>query len=494
MYKMIIVDDEPSTRQGIAGLADWWGMGIDVCGQAENGIEALALLRETHPDVIICDVRMPKMDGITMVSQALTLLPRLRVIFISGYADKQYLQSAIRFGAVDYIDKPFEPFELVEAVERALRQLGDDAPAYEDNDLALRLLTHPHPESFSGDPAVMRLLAGCFVAHIRYVPTRSTEQLTGASLPMLMRTQYGILHQVLKRYLASDCLLSPLQDGFLLIAQGEPAERLPVLHALLAEVEFASTQLFLGVSNPHRHAASLKEAFQEAEEASRYAFFLGFGKIMCFAHAPTQPFVPDATMEGRIHGALQKGEIDTAIAWLRDYIAGMQGSNAASIPLIRNVLGGFSASILSQDGEKAALIHAIQTAQTLPDIQELLTLRMLSLTHAARALNPTAHIVAVASQYIDSSLLQIQSIQDVASHCHVSLSHLCYIFKKSTGVTLGEYMTQRKLARAEELLRTTDMKIGQISEMLGFQSADYFSKLFHRRFRQSPRDYRLLRK
>lgn len=111
MYKMIVVDDSEMTRQGIRASVNWEVMDVRIVGEAADGLEAMVLIHDTDPDIIICDIRMPKLDGIALINEVLPSHPSLQVIFFSGYSDKEYLKNAIKLEAVDYLYKPLQLHE-----------------------------------------------------------------------------------------------------------------------------------------------------------------------------------------------------------------------------------------------------------------------------------------------------------------------------------------------------------------------------------------------
>ena len=114
--KLLIVDDEELTRTGVISSLDWKSLGIDEILQADDGINGLEAARIHRPEIILCDVRMPRMDGITMLERLETILPDVVPIFMSGYSDKEYLKAAIKLKAVSYIEKPIDPQEIRDAV------------------------------------------------------------------------------------------------------------------------------------------------------------------------------------------------------------------------------------------------------------------------------------------------------------------------------------------------------------------------------------------
>ena len=124
--RVLMVEDEELTRDGIYRCIPWESLGIGEVYMAEDGEEGLQKAMEYQPDIIMADVRMPRMDGITMAFEIRKKLKGCRFIFISGYCDKEYLKSAIQLSAVNYIEKPIEPSEILEALKKSILQVEEE--------------------------------------------------------------------------------------------------------------------------------------------------------------------------------------------------------------------------------------------------------------------------------------------------------------------------------------------------------------------------------
>ena len=119
--KLLIVDDEELTRTGVISSINWEELGITEIFQADDGINGLQMAQTYRPEIILCDVRMPRMDGITMLERLESILPDSIPVFMSGYSDKEYLKAAIKLRAVNYIEKPLNPGEISETIKEAVR-------------------------------------------------------------------------------------------------------------------------------------------------------------------------------------------------------------------------------------------------------------------------------------------------------------------------------------------------------------------------------------
>lgn len=132
MYKILVVDDEVFVRKGIVSETDWASLNCEVVAEAENGLEALDAVKKYSPDLIISDIRMPKMDGLDFLRTLREEENDVPLIFLTAYSEFEYAKQALRYFACDYLLKPFEDGELEEAVKRVLEDnLGKKAPKQE---------------------------------------------------------------------------------------------------------------------------------------------------------------------------------------------------------------------------------------------------------------------------------------------------------------------------------------------------------------------------
>lgn len=125
MFKVVVIDDEVLVRRGIVLETDWKALDCMVVAEAGNGLEGLETVHKYSPDLLICDIKMPKMDGITMLSKLREEGNDISVIFLTAYGEFEYAQSAVKLLASDYLLKPFQDGELESAVLRVLGQIRE---------------------------------------------------------------------------------------------------------------------------------------------------------------------------------------------------------------------------------------------------------------------------------------------------------------------------------------------------------------------------------
>lgn len=137
MTRMIVADDELLIRQGLETIS-WADYGIELAGTAANGIEALELVKSVMPSILLTDIRMPGMDGLKLIDAARKIVPDLRSILLTGYQDFEYAHTAIKLGAIEYILKPSDPSEIVDAVLKAKKQIDEEKKQRLEREMARR--------------------------------------------------------------------------------------------------------------------------------------------------------------------------------------------------------------------------------------------------------------------------------------------------------------------------------------------------------------------
>jgi len=157
MYKVVIIDDEPWSREVVKSLGNWEGLQLSVIGEAEDGTSGLELILELAPDIVVTDMRMPGIDGVELLKSISERFPFIKIIIMSGYDDFVYLKQAIRSKAAEYLLKPIDPKELNASLAKCVEELDRirlDAsvktqpvftdPALLDRYLTFRQLVHGH--------------------------------------------------------------------------------------------------------------------------------------------------------------------------------------------------------------------------------------------------------------------------------------------------------------------------------------------------------------
>lgn len=125
MYKVVVVENEEIARKGIIFTINWEALNCMIAGEAANGEEGAAVIRRLSPDIIVTDLKMPRMDGVEMIQMLRCEGNRAKFIILTAYGDFKYAQSAVKLGVSDYLLKPLKDGDLEQAVTRIIAQLEE---------------------------------------------------------------------------------------------------------------------------------------------------------------------------------------------------------------------------------------------------------------------------------------------------------------------------------------------------------------------------------
>lgn len=506
MYHLLIVDDESYTRQRIRTAINWEMLGIQILGEAENGLEALAAASEKKPDIVICDVRMPGMDGISFATELLRRFPAVQFIFVSGYSDKMYLKNALHLEAVDYIFKPYELSDLLAAVEKAIsriKRLDRDEAHPADEDLALKLVycaQNPGElKQLLDKPMALDFNSPWIAFLIRFSSglSFSNYQSRGISeflQPQMLAGQYyhsfdlEISSLFQKRYLISresSCYLV-----FANPAEEENGKLKDCLERLLSIIP--STPLAIGVSKTFRSPGEIRKAFLQARQASLSGFLSGYQKIYFASSLPCRRFSSEHEARENFLSALENRNTATAAGFLADYLSYIEGCSSGDIPAIKEELLHLTQQLSGRLKHPPFrfISEFINTAASLNDIRQYLQCLLDCYQSELNSLDSKERIIYEVEQYILTHLGENLSVRQIADNVYLSPTYLCYLYKKKTGQTLNQFILDSRMKKAKSLLLDTNIKIGDIAASLGYSNQNYFARLFASCYGATPSSFR----
>lgn len=453
--KCLLVEDERQIREGMVSLVSWGELGFDEVLTASNGIEALEILDSITPDIIISDVRMPRMNGVQLIQAVRERGYATPFLFISGFSDKEYLMAAIRYKASDYIEKPVMISELTERV-RAIMSTS----ANSGNWITAHSVLKPGarlPEQFA---RAERYYVGILLL------SEDGMSLTRAQIDGRLREYIGTV------------LYEEESPGRALIVAAERGKAAD-FRGFVDAVNHAGGGYTLCLSAACSDANALMEAYREADACSSLSYMGPLRGL--YAYRET-------------NGALDKdlsswsAELDALKArklypMLPKYMRAKL-SELSRMELMRadaiDAMARLSAPI-GADMQAVELRHDFASAaeellsQAEAWVQQKLDGEMSPAT--ARAL-----------RHMSDNLDKPISVSELAREAFVSASHLSYLCRNDTGVSIKQYLSDMRMETAKLLLKQ-GMPPNEVSAHIGIQDAMYFSRLFKRMFGVAPSDF-----
>lgn len=533
MLKMLIVEDERWEREGLAELFDWPALGIGTVETACDGIEGLEKAIGMEPDIVITDISMPGLNGIEMAKLVRRELPDVRFVVLTGYDDFEYARDAIRFGAVDYLLKPIDEEELRATLARiaidceaAARRRGNEEqgrqareegrraslrtalaallagrdPAGEDAEVLEEALAEstdgPAPEAFGvwtvrAPAAAGRPDAVFFEERAKLALRRPAIAYTSG--------EGAVLEAVIVFGLRADEAES----------QRELATRL--LHDLSSgQAPSPDDGWTVAVGGAAKTLPTAGESYREAAKALRYAVWSGRMGVVEAAdeEAERASFALEAERLDRrfkelakqIRSSLGNGDERAAEASLDELFALIAAYPGAGRAYATSLLGGLveglstlaSPAALTAGGEDGFGFEALLSSEGQLELRVRMqaALRRIADILRDKRENKEDHIVdrvlrLIEERHGNPSL----GLAYLAGEAFVSPNHLGATFKKKTGKTPTEYIQDYRLARAEELLRSTGLRVSAVAERVGIPNTSYFGTLFKNAYGMTPGEY-----
>lgn len=512
--KLLIVDDENLTRNGLMQSIDWPSLGISQVYEADDGINGLALAKKQMPDIILTDVRMPRMGGIEMSEKIQKQNPDCQIIFMSGYSDKVYLKAAIKLKAVRYVEKPIDAAEIIEAVREAVCSVAEKRRQYQTYELFQKeeasrlalLLTKPgfHADSF-GDPSKIRDLSIYGSTHFATLILKFNKYLSDFMDADLFTLLAQLETLVSKSGLRQIHTLK--NEEFLILhlySPERPSTHLlgrlcKSIHSLLTPYQ----QFFVVVGKPVMGPEKVYLSYHSAAILLQNAFFYPYGSVLLSEEDDTAQKIPDIEGLPEQFFALladrdEKGAKNLAEQLYRRllYNHAMLANQAKDIyyKLLLHINTALYQQKLSAapgltDNESP--MELVSKCNNLEELSVLLSNKLqgfFRLLDSSQTENSTIFLIR---DYIGKHFASDQlSIKDISEHVHLSSSYICTLFKTETGQTLNQYITEYRIEKAKLLLSDPRNKITEVSAKVGYSDGNYFSKSFKKAVGLSPSEYR----
>lgn len=437
MYNILIVDDEPLICEGLTQLLSTSGIGINGMFNAHSGYEALDYLRMEDIDLLVTDIQMGSMSGIELMQQAKIIKPWVQVIIISAHETFQYAQLAIRFGAKDYLIKPLNSEQFLSSVRHVLLHMDKTA---RDSEQLLSDLSESY-RMREPVPVRMALLK-------KLLEPRTAER--DALIAELAR-QHGV--ELAGPYYAAIKIRLDLESGgrSLTNKDGELLQYavLNIAGELLGkEWDYQSlydsdgTVCIVIQWNEAKYGDSSVDKVNQLEMIGRSLHFnvrkfLGFGSVVGISQI----------LKGAGFLGVINEQADKAMKWSRQFKDHYVF-----------YYGDFKWGVYSEEEPTEEDIAAQNNL-----------------------------IVERSTKYIHGNYAQKGlTLNEVALKNHVSPNYLSYLFKKKTGYNLWEYVIKLRMEESKRLIQSTDLRRYEISELVGYESPEHFSKIFKKYFGMSP--------
>jgi len=531
LYRIILVDDEEEVRTSIIKKIDWKSAGFQVVGDAENGQDALEKIEQLEPDVVMTDIRMPYMDGLTLIEKIRQKYPSMKILIFSGFDDFEYAKQAIKLNVTEYILKPVNVEELTEILERVKANLDDEIEQRRNVDRLRERYQNSLPilkELFLNDLARGNVPPGQEEARLKEygVDILGAKQWLAAvvSVEQEEQTEERVLsqHQELIPFSVRQLIEDHLKEayrfvlfnstaGLTLVAALDEEEKGTGIIDQLEDIckecrKILEVTVTIGVGHRCSDLGHLSVSCQSAVDALGYKAIVGAGKTIYINDVEpvgrgrlqmdvkdeselinAVKFGPKDKIRSVVHGLVDR--MEEAKVHLRQYQLFMLSISNCLLQMMQQYDLDPGDLLSTQKHYSEILSFTLHRDEFEEWIIET-ACQMNEMMNQERD-NTTRRVILEAKRYIQENYQNPElSVEMLCREFHMSPAYFSTVFKRETGQSYVGYLTDVRLAKAVELLETTDDKTYVIAQKVGYQEQNYFSYVFKKQYGISPSKYR----
>lgn len=529
MIKLLIVDDEPLVQAGIKSMINWEEYNISIVGTASNGAIAYDMIKELEPDIVITDVKMPVMSGLELAKKCHEENRELPCfIILTSYEDFHFVKEAIHYQVVDYLIKlELTPESLGTTLERAVARVEE----YRKNNLTAS--SSMDSVSLLKAQFFTRLLLNLFESEqqfqtqvdnlnidfhydsfaVSYVEifSNKSSQMTSDKRISLYTSSLQMASELISKYIPCHVLSMDVKHFCIIffLESGSVAEDKEIIQNALSQVStmlfnYYSVNIYASVGSVVNTPFQIASSYQDAKQI--FSKITPSKSILFFDEISDEEALKNVFNMSLFREDIRKAYAEFNESSLYDIFTNIMGlfeNQSAHYMQALDAAGSIlylSLSLLNNGEQTVSEIFAdkpngYRSLYELTSVEQIIeymkTLRD-GLCEIFREHNKDYknHIVINVKKYINEHVKEKLTLNKVSEVFNISPNYLSVLFSKYSDIGFSDYINQCKIEAAKKMMSESDYKIYEISDILGFESAFYFSRVFKKVTGLSPRDYK----
>lgn len=504
--KVLIVDDEKIVRAGLRKIIEQRAKGFSVIGEAQDGIDALTLVRLYQPDICIVDIRMRHMDGIEFIRRVRQEDSKAHFVVLSGYAEFEYARDLMSIGCSAYLTKPVKHKELITVLNQLKEKILAEAEkaqkikVYED--LTLKIV------DMERDLLVKRILTEGRTSELDSALENHQllwlrEEVTVAAVTSLapFNDFVSLVDQIFSRSEVEHyiCYRYTTSEYYIIMPATYPA--FDVLNACCKEISnHLGCEVIAGLEEK---VSNLERGLDKAKTIMKSSFPSKQAEVFRASDLPNKPSKDYELVEQRIKTACLNGdpkELSQGIAQLLSDLQNHQTHINVFLLLIGRLYHSVRTKlnqtrysfIVEQIPTYLAFENQLKSCRQFVEMKEYVqaTFDEIASLLSTDVDGSSSSTIRKAQRYIEENFSRDISLSDIAENVGLTPNYLSTLFKTGTGKTYVNYLTELRIERAKVLLVDSSLKVYEVGSMVGYSDPKYFNRVFRQVTGMTPREFR----
>ena len=527
MVKLVVADDEEKVCRLIIALGEWKKLGIEVVGTASNGIQALDMINREKVDILITDIRMPGCSGLELIEKVRKLSPDIKIMIVSGYANFEYAQNAIKQGCSEYLLKPINKAALNEALAKMVAQIE----ASRKNNLAFQDFQNERKEE-------MIKIRNMLIQNLLHDKTlQLTEEVLkkkyyfdvrpgifqviavkrdiseGDSSQNATSLIWQKMEEIFLREMTGECydIIIAASGDYLYGVLNYPArngEKIrksvrSCFNQMLGRNDYlGKAKLSLALGNAVKTAEEISASFSDAGRALSERLMEGAGKVLELGGGSEVLFEKRLVdkFTRSLGNALQtldieeiKNTVDTICQETLE-TPGVHGWEILELVCQCGCIFIMRMGFPDKAELQNEFVNRCDNCTTVGELFQCLQDFILGKVNGivAKREEDSIRPVRLAKQYIHNHYQEQITLEEVSEYVGLTPAYFSVLFKKETEIGFAKYLINERIEAAKDLLRETALSVSEICKKVGYNDQKHFTRLFEKNVGVRPAVYRKL--
>lgn len=530
MHKVLIIEDEICIRDGLTNTINWSELGCTVCGCADSGLTGLEKYLETKPDIIVTDIVMPGVDGITFLNYINSRSQDVKVILITGFRNFEYAKEAANLGVYAFFLKPIDFNELIKCIKTLVMELSHKGKGSLRKEMTVNdekeNLIQKRGEFFLSllrgnictQEYILKLLNECNISIKKYcVATAGLDSICDSdeNLPGQQQILIHDLHIIIREAIKERNNYIPInvENRLICIIIGvddikDPGREDITKHIKWIQTRIKSTfqyNLSFGISRISCEIVSIYNYYKESLSALEQRFFSGENSINFFENWSSkrklnevESFFDNSKIVNIIKNYNGRELMKEANNVFVDIVAQVHKDKNLLKSIIMGILFNTTKKVCSGDIKylgkllkKYNYFKSIIDSEYIFQINDIFSSLMIDLNDYTqkKKVNSKEEIMTVIMEYLEDNYSKDIKLNDIAEYFYFSQSYISNLIKQGSGKSFIDILNDIRIKNAKNLFSTTTLKSYEVAERVGINDPHYFSQVFKKVTGSTPTDY-----